>query len=291
MRMQQEAQRDAPDPRESRPPCYADAILLPRLDGSFASLDELGGGRLKHKRRRRKTENEEEEVEEEVPLRRNRCRSEEVLSMREVVAGSVRSPVLPPRIHPFEIEPIDRDHSSNEEPEPEELHYHSTDILNMDHSQRTRSSPPQQAPPATPSRTRSSPPQQAAPATPSRTRSSPLQQAAPTTTSQPRSSSSESFEDIRNFDRSNNTLDRSPYAKRKLTHMGSFKGNNKITAGPSTAIEITEDHFKRERKSSSSSSDESSEFITIKAGVTPSKLSDDDEDDEMVVVPKYTTNV
>src|SRR5690349_22710843 len=102
--MQQEAQRDAPDPRESRPPCYSDAILMPRLDGSFASLDELGGGRIKHKRRRRKTE-EADDIEEEVPLRRNRCRSEEVISMREVVTGTVRQSRAP-RIHPIDIEPI-----------------------------------------------------------------------------------------------------------------------------------------------------------------------------------------
>lgn len=94
--MQQEAQRDAPDPRETRPPCYSEAIRMPRLDASFASLNELG----KKNKRRRKTESEEDELEEEVPLRRNRCRSEEVLSMRQTVAENGGARV--PRSHPFE---------------------------------------------------------------------------------------------------------------------------------------------------------------------------------------------
>lgn len=100
--MQQEAQRDAPDPRETRPPCYSDAIRMPRLDGSFASLKDFGKNR-----RNRKDNEEPEEEEEEVPLRRNRCRSEEVLSMRSIVV---------PRVHPFEvistIEPLE----NNERP-------------------------------------------------------------------------------------------------------------------------------------------------------------------------------
>lgn len=36
--LEQQAQLNAPDPRESRPPCYEDAILLPKFSGSFASL-------------------------------------------------------------------------------------------------------------------------------------------------------------------------------------------------------------------------------------------------------------
>lgn len=38
MVLDQEGQLNAPDPRESNPPCYADAILLPRLKASFTSL-------------------------------------------------------------------------------------------------------------------------------------------------------------------------------------------------------------------------------------------------------------
>lgn len=38
MILEQEGQRNAPDPRESNPPCYDDAILMPRLKASFTSL-------------------------------------------------------------------------------------------------------------------------------------------------------------------------------------------------------------------------------------------------------------
>lgn len=86
--MQQEAQRDAPDPRETRPPCYSEAIRMPRMDGSFASLKDFG------KNRRNRKDDDHEDDEEEVPLRRNRCRSEEVLSMRSIIV---------PRVHPFEV--------------------------------------------------------------------------------------------------------------------------------------------------------------------------------------------
>lgn len=103
MRMRQEAQLNAPDPRESHPPCYEDALLLPRLDASFASLNELGRGRMKNKRRRKNENEDDEELETEVTIRRSRCRSEEVLSMRDVVLGTPRSPPMLPRVHPFEI--------------------------------------------------------------------------------------------------------------------------------------------------------------------------------------------
>lgn len=36
--LDQESQLNAPDPRETNPPCYADAIRMPRLDTSFISL-------------------------------------------------------------------------------------------------------------------------------------------------------------------------------------------------------------------------------------------------------------
>ncbi|CAG9800806.1 unnamed protein product [Chironomus riparius] len=95
VRMQQEALRDAPDPRETRPPCYSDAIRMPRLDASFASLNEYGRGKNKARRK----DVEDEEIEEDVPLRRNRCRSEEILSMRSTVNGQALQ-----RVHPFEGE-------------------------------------------------------------------------------------------------------------------------------------------------------------------------------------------
>lgn len=41
--LEQEAQLNAPDPRETHPPCYEDAIQMPRLDSSFASLKHLDG--------------------------------------------------------------------------------------------------------------------------------------------------------------------------------------------------------------------------------------------------------
>lgn len=248
-RMQQEAQRDAPDPRESRPPCYSDAILMPRLDGSFASLNELG---RKYKRQRRKTE-ESDDIEEEVPLRRNRCRSEEVISMRETVAGSVRPSRMPPRVHPLEIEPINR---SDEEPE--ELHYHSTDIMALDHS------------PGPSSRARSPP--------------ATLQH------------DNESFEEIRNFNQnSSNTLEGSPYAKRKLGHMESFKGERSkaatislatVIAQPApqqSAFVIHEDHFKAVEKRASTSSNDSDEFITIKTGKQTDSNSSSNEDGLVVL--------
>lgn len=245
--MQQEAQRDAPDPRESRPPCYSEAILLPRLDGSFASLDELNSGRIKHKRRRRKTE-DADEIDEEVPLRRNRCRSEEVISMREIVTS--RQSRLPPRIHPFEIEPIDPNRSSNETDDNEEVRYPSTNIMTLEHSPG-----------------------------PSRART-------PKVSLQP---GAKSFEEIENFNnRSNNTLERSPYAKRKLTHMGSFKGDkNKTIAAPQPQepIEIVEDYFVPEvRRSSSTDSEDSSEFITIKA--TRESSNSSSNEDGLVVLRK-----
>lgn len=259
VRMQQEAQRDAPDPRESRPPCYSDAILLPRLDGSFASLNELGKNK---RRRRRKTEETEVDIEEEeVPLRRNRCRSEEVLSMREVVAASTRSPTIAPRIHPLEIEPIDRNRSSNED-EPEELHYHSTDIMSLDHSPE-------------PSIRARLPQSSLAPAV-------------------------ESFEEIRNFNKSsNNTLERSPYAsRRRLGHMDSFKGDKTRKSAPTTSaaetnqsesIVIHEDHFtpvELEKRHSTTDSEDSSEFITIKSKKQDSNSSSNE--DGLVVISKPT---
>lgn len=69
--LEQEAQLNAPDPRESRPPCYEDAILLPKFSGSFASL--------RAKFRSEPEDNENDETDgNQAPLR-NRSRSEEVL--------------------------------------------------------------------------------------------------------------------------------------------------------------------------------------------------------------------
>lgn len=283
MRMQQQAQLNAPDPRVlSQPPCYEDAILMPRLDASFASLNELGRSKNKRGRRKTVTQNDNEN-DEEVTVRRNRCRSEEILSMRD--STNVRSPRLTPRAHPMDISPIDRNRSSNEDEESEEaeeIHYHSTDILTLRHSpgpsHRVHSSisgPSHRAPslPHTP------PPR--------------------------RNAASESFEEIRNFDRSNNAdNDRSPYAKRKLGHMDSFKGNKKqfkipkvhepstsiaaATVVPSTdEIIVIDDHFGASRKSISSS-EGSSEFVNISASRN-SDVNSSSTEDGMVILHKPPT--
>lgn len=65
--LEQNAQQNAPNPRESHPPCYDDALLLPKFTGSFASL----------KGRWIASDDESDTVDTSMPLR-NRCRSEEV---------------------------------------------------------------------------------------------------------------------------------------------------------------------------------------------------------------------
>ena len=281
--MQQQAQLNAPDPRVlSQPPCYEDAILMPRLDASFASLNELG--RSKNKRRRRKTLAEnDDEIEEEVTVRRNRCRSEEVLSMRD--STNIRSPRLTPRTHPMDISPIDRNRSSNEDEESEEteeIHYHSTDILTLNHSpgpsHRVRPSISHTPVPSLP---HSPPPPK-------------------------RNAASESFEEIRNFDQSNNAInDASPYAKRKLGHMESFKSDKKQLTSipkcvPSTSTTVAihipstddefvtiDDNFSGIRKSSSSS-DGSSEFVEISASRN-SDVNSSSTEDGMVILHRPPT--
>lgn len=263
-RMQQEAQRDAPDPRETRPPCYSDAILMPRLDGSFASLNELNSNRGKNKRRRLKTEEQDDdEHDEEVPLRRNRCRSEEVLSMRETVRASARPPKFISRTHPLEIDPIDRNRSSNEDEEVEPV---STSIRTLEQSPGSNRRRPSKS------------------------------------SIQP---NGENNKEIRNFNRSNNSLEKSPYAKRKLNQTNSFKGTRNTAPGtsqsvpppsnplqiqsnslsvPSSSIEIIDTHFGDERKNSTSDSECSDEFITIKIEKQSSNSSSDE--DGLVVLRK-----
>lgn len=72
MFMDQEAQLNAPDPRESNPPCYDDAILMPRLD--WSSLDDLT---VKRNKRKNKEKSDEDEPYSNMS-RRNRSRSENV---------------------------------------------------------------------------------------------------------------------------------------------------------------------------------------------------------------------
>lgn len=77
MRLEQEAQLNAPDPRENNPPAYEEAIRMPKP--IFSSLDELSMKRIKKKRKLRKATNDQEEEEETFNLRRHHHRSEEVL--------------------------------------------------------------------------------------------------------------------------------------------------------------------------------------------------------------------
>lgn len=147
MRMDQQAQLNAPDPRESRPPCYEDAILLPRLGGSFASLDELSS-----RRKARKSKENEDDIIEPTPLnRRCRCRSEEVLSMRESVrpdpnnrrSKAVRNTILQQQTAPT-VAPVENEQNAREEmirnSERNSIHYHSTDILRLNNINLERNS-------------------------------------------------------------------------------------------------------------------------------------------------------
>lgn len=86
--LDQEGQLNAPDPRESNPPCYADAIRMPRLDTSFISLKReifISSDSINSIRRGAK---------------RSRCRSEEVLSIngtrRHILTARPRKNTLRP---------------------------------------------------------------------------------------------------------------------------------------------------------------------------------------------------
>uniref|UniRef100_A0A182RDJ6 LRRCT domain-containing protein n=1 Tax=Anopheles funestus TaxID=62324 RepID=A0A182RDJ6_ANOFN len=170
VRLQHDAPQNAPDARESRPPCYEDALLLPKLDAaSFASLDELmlRGKRRKRRRNRRASGTEakdDDDIEEEERIQarqRTRTRSEDVLSRRfeDTTSQEPAPDRLPARsiyerptsnrvvslteaqVHmstPVPLEQRDRE-------EDEELHYHSIDILTLNHqpsSASERSAPP-----------------------------------------------------------------------------------------------------------------------------------------------------
>ncbi|XP_053675795.1 uncharacterized protein LOC128726039 [Anopheles nili] len=153
VRMQQDAPQNAPNARESRPPCYEDAILLPKLDAaSFASLDEImmGGKRKKRRRNRRSSGSDakDDDEDQQIQMRqRARTRSEDVLSRRldEVDTPDVRSiyerPISNRVVSSTEV----MVHSESalearDRAEDEELHYHSIDILNLQHQPSVRSS-------------------------------------------------------------------------------------------------------------------------------------------------------
>lgn len=224
LRMQQVALRDAPDPRESRPPCYSDAIRMPRIDGSFASLNELSSD----KRRKRKENDQNESDSEDVPIRRVRCRSEEVLSMRE----SVRR--VPPRVHPFEVEQLDRQTFVDDEIENVRIQG-SNVILNLEYSPRSTRARPSTTP--------------------------------------GRADISENFnenenEEIRNFNQSSNSVNRSPYSRRSKKE------------AKSDDVEIVDDHFASEQQhlvNDENGSMDSSDFITVEARKSQSQSSSEED--------------
>lgn len=61
MVLEQQGQLNAPDPRESHPPCYADAIMMPRPKKSFTSLklSSLADNDNQNKRGAKRTRSEE----------------------------------------------------------------------------------------------------------------------------------------------------------------------------------------------------------------------------------------
>lgn len=242
LRLRQEAQLNAPDIRESRPPCYEDALLLPKLDAaSFASLDELllRGKRKKKRRHRQSTGDEATDADDEtdrIQLRQSsRSRSENVLSVRAVVyqepTDSVNRESSPIYQRPTSNRPVVANvhpsptESRNSRAQPQndtELHYHSTDILRMD-----RPTTP------SPSTARSITVSVHQPASPgpsangnqiqdfnnrsyenspyAKRKVKPLQHINP----------NGSIEEITDFE----GYESSPYAKRRIQHMASFKGD------------------------------------------------------------------
>lgn len=225
MRMQQVALRDAPDPRESRPPCYSDAIRMPRLDGSFASLDEISS----NKRQKKKTNGTDDTVDEEVPLRRTRCRSEEVLSMRDITS-SRSSRVPPPRVHPFEVEQLDRQTFVDDDIQIQG----SNVILNLENSPRA-----------------------------SRARPQTISISPVAATSRPTNIDSD---EIRNFNQSSNSVQRSPYTRRS-------KKVQKYD-DDSDSVQIIDDHFQSESIHDDEISLSSSEFEAVELRKSENSSSD-----------------
>ncbi|XP_055686331.1 toll-like receptor 4 [Lutzomyia longipalpis] len=266
MAMEQEAQLNAPDPRETRPPCYEDAILMPRLDGSFASLNELNMRREKRRKLLDKDENEDET--DGVITRRNRCRSEEVLSMREsrTEDGQTRrsrrqrnanppeslemarntlierSSLLPP---PTEPPPPTPPRNSAFRAQDNELHYHSTEVVNLHLT---------------------------------------------TVEIVPRTPEEEASAGMAEIDqitmRARNDDDTSPYAKRKQKHMSTFKGDEEVILPTSSRssgerIHVVDDYFapaESPRKNRSSDEDFES-FSSREIDEIPRAVQSDDKRD------------
>lgn len=114
--------------------------------------------------------------------------------MRETYIESVnneRNTRIPPRVHPFEVDAIERQSRARDSDEPteNELHYHSTDIMSLNHNRNTL------------------------PSNVVRIQSQPV---------------AASIEEIQDFQSKEN----SPYAKRKIQHMSSFKGQRPPRVAP-----------------------------------------------------------
>ncbi|KFB51384.1 AGAP006643-PA-like protein [Anopheles sinensis] len=236
VRLQQDAPQNAPDARESRPPCYEDAIQLPKLDAaSFASLDELlmRGKRKKRRRHRRSSgtdaKDDDDDEEERIQLRqRSRTRSEDVLSRRIDNTSSGPSAVVQSiyerptsnrvvtdaevmihtsgRRRSGSVTQEDRDRE-----EDEELHYHSIDILSLHHQPSSASG-----------------------------QSGPMRESALAT---PRASSSQSgpITPIENF----TAHSHSPYAKRKVKPLQHLNPNGSIEEITDFADRKTSPYAKR----------------------------------------------
>lgn len=74
MRREQEEERNAPDPRDLvSPPSYNEALLMPKLDGSFHSLSNLDVGQKKQRRRmKRRTKSSGDLLEDNETLEERR---------------------------------------------------------------------------------------------------------------------------------------------------------------------------------------------------------------------------
>ncbi|XP_065078883.1 insulin-like growth factor-binding protein complex acid labile subunit [Ochlerotatus camptorhynchus] len=276
LRLRQEAQLNAPDVRESRPPCYEDAIQLPKLDAaSFASLDELLlRGKRKKKRRHRQSTGEEgtdaDDENDRAELRpNNRSRSENVLSVRAVVYQEPTDAVDRENSPIYDRPTSNRIVSANVpvtpsgQPNEPELHYHSTDILRTNRPSTSSPTSSRSITVSVHQPTSSAPSRSTDPIQDLNSRSyenspyakrkvKPLQHLNP----------NGSIEEITDFE----GYESSPYAKRRIQHMASFKGDRDRPPLPARpppssvqqllqdsddedepAIKVVDDYFKPEQ--------------------------------------------
>lgn len=123
--LDQEAQLNAPDPRETNPPCYEDAILLPRLDSSFASLKQLAG--------------DIEADERRTATKRSRSRSEEFISRcSDDGATRPKRHILAARLRLHKTKQVETTAPASQTPSTSvpKPRVNSTEIITMNHSPR-----------------------------------------------------------------------------------------------------------------------------------------------------------